>query len=171
MQNAKTGEELINLPPEFTILNISVENSDSTYNEKIIVNFEADALVNKGEVEISPIFLNAIKENPFTEKNRIYPVTLPFLTVFTWNFSLKFDSDHKASEIPKSETIEFADKSFRLVYTAKQLTNMVQITAQFSMFRRQFRADSYSNIKDYYDDIVKKMTETIQIKKKFNLLH
>jgi hypothetical protein len=133
----------------------------------ITINLDATTLLqDKNQTfNLYPFWFESIEENPFVEKNRIYPVIFPYLFNYTWNFSITLSDEYKLVDLPESETIETPDKSLKFVYTTKQLSNIIQVTAQLSSLRRKFSPELYEGLKVFYKEMIKKMDEPVKFKK------
>ena len=117
-------------------------------------------------LSVSPFWFESIDENPFNEKERLYPISFPYLFTVTWNFTLTLPEGYKVSEIPDEETIATPDNMLRLVYTTKHMDNIIQVSAQMNILMRQFDPESYDDLKTFYKEIIKKMKEPVKVKKK-----
>lgn len=163
------GLELVKYDTALKILDISYANMDSLITgNKIIVKCDATALMQQEDqsLNVSPFWFESIDENPFKEKERLYPISFPYLFTDTWNFTLTIPEGYKVSEIPDEETIATPDNLIRFIYTTKHMGNIIQVSAQMSILLRQFDADSYDDLKTFYKEIIKKMKEPIEVKKR-----
>jgi len=162
------GQEIFNFDSTITITEISYANMDSLISgNKITIKFTASHLLKNGEstIEINPFWFEKIKENPFNEDERNYPVTLPYFFKYSWNFSITLSEDYQLSDLPEGETISTPDNSMRFIYTSKQLSNILQINAQLNTLKRNFSPDAYEDLKEFYKEVIKKLEEPIKIKK------
>ena len=162
------GLEIIKYNPALKVLDISYANMDSLLSgNKIIVKCDATALMQKEDqsLSVSPFWFESIDENPFNEKERLYPISFPYLFSDTWNFTLTIPDGYKVSEIPDEETIITPDNLIRFIYTTKHMGNIIQVSAQMSILLRQFDPESYEDIRTFYKEVIKKMKEPIEVKK------
>ena len=162
------GLEIVKYNSALKILDISYSNMDSLFTgNKIFIKCDATALMQKENqsLRVSPFWFEAIDENPFKEKERLYPISFPYLFTDTWNFTLTIPEGYKVVEIPDEETIATPDNLIRFVYTTKHMGNIIQVSAQINILMRQFDPESYDDLKTFYNEIIKKMKEPIEVKK------
>lgn len=162
------GLEIVKYNPELKIIDISYANMDSLISgNKILVKCDATAFMQEDDqsLNLNPFWFESIDENPFKEKERLYPISFPYLFADTWNFTLTFPEGYKVTEIPEAETIATPDNMIRFVYTTKHMGNIIQVSAQLNVLVRQFDPVKYEDIQTFYGDIIKKMKESIKLKK------
>lgn len=162
------GLEIVKYDSALSILDISYADMDSLITgNKIMVKCDATSLMQKDDqsLSINPFWFESIDENPFKEKERMYPISFPYLFSNTWNFTLSFPEGYKVIELPDEETIATPDNLIRFVYTTKHMGNIIQVSAQFNILMRQFDPEAYDDLKTFYEDIIDKMKEQIKIKK------
>ena len=162
------GLDLVKYNSAIKVLDISYSNMDSLLSgNKIFVKCDATALMQKDNqsLRVSPFWFEAIDENPFKAKERLYPISFPYLFTDTWNFTLTIPEGYKVVEIPEAETIATPDNLIRFVYTTKHMGNIIQVSAQINILMRQFESESYDDLKIFYSEIIKKMKEPIEVKK------
>ena len=167
--NFNKGREIIKYDSSIVITDITYAKMDSLLSGNVItVKLDASKLMeNDGQsFNIYPFWFEIIDENPFIEKNRRYPVVFPYLFNYTWNFSVTLAEGYKLSNLPKSETIATPDNMLRFVYTTKQMSNIIQVTAQLSTLKRSFDPAVYDDLSSFYKDIIAKMQEPVKIKKR-----
>ena len=161
------GLEIIKYDSALKVLDISYANMDSLITgNRIIVKCDASSLMQKDgqSLSISPFWFESIDENPFKEKERLYPISFPYLFNNTWSFTLNLPEGYKVSEIPEEETISTPDNMIRFIYTTKHMGNIIQVSAQMNILLRQFDPESYDDLKTFYKEIIKKMKEPIEVK-------
>lgn len=167
--NFNKGREIIKYDSSIVITDVTYAKMDSLLSGNVItVKLDASKLMeNEGQsFNLYPFWFESIDENPFVEKNRRYPVIFPYLFNYTWNFSVTLPEGYKLSNLPDSETIATPDNMLRFVYTAKQMSNIIQVTAQLSTLIRSFDPGAYEDLSSFYEDIIKKMQEPVKIKKR-----
>lgn len=163
------GKFIVKPTEGVNILDISYADVDSIWDgNSIRISCDASSLMEKDltGIAINPFWFERITTNPFTEKDRIYPVVFDFLFNNTYNFSLTLPENYKLVDLPKTETLSTPDNSIRLIYTSKQLGQIVQISAQFSMIKKRYETTEYDGLQDFYKEVIKKMDENIKVRKK-----
>jgi hypothetical protein len=166
--NFNKGNEIIKFDTSLTITNISYAKMDSLITGNAIsVDIDATALLQVDEqtFNLYPFWFESIEENPFVEKDRIYPVIFPYFFNYTWNFSIELQEGYKIGDLPEGETIETPDKSLRFMYSTKHFSQIIQVTGQLTTIKRKFDPELYQDLKTFYKEMIKKMHEPIKIKR------
>jgi hypothetical protein len=166
--NFNKGNEIIKLDTSIAITKISYTNMDSLITgNTITIEIDATTLLQSDDqtFNLYPFWFESIEENPFVEKNRIYPVIFPYFFNYTWNFSIEIPEGYKISDLPDDETIETPDKSLRFLYSSKQFSQIVQVTGQLSTIKLKFDPELYEDLKTFYKEMIKKMHEPIKLKR------
>lgn len=166
--NFNKGLKIIKFDSTINILDVSYAKMDSIISgNTITIKLDASSLMqdNSQTFSIYPFWFENIDENPFLEKTRRYPIIFPYFFNYTWNLTFTLSEEYKLTDLPKGETIAMPDNSLRFIYSAKQLSNIIQISAQLTMLKRKFDPAVYDDLKTFYKDIIKKMQEPIKIKK------
>jgi hypothetical protein len=166
--NFNKGNEIIKFDTSLTITNISYAKMDSLITGNAIsVDIDATALLQVDEQTfyLYPFWFESIEENPFVEKDRIYPVIFPYFFNYTWNFSIELQEGYKIGDLPEGETIETPDKSLRFMYSTKHFSQIIQVTGQLTTIKRKFDPELYQDLKTFYKEMIKKMHEPIKIKR------
>jgi len=107
-----------------------------------------------------------IKENPFKEDSREYPVfyTYPMdiKNVVTINIPEGYELESKPDEL----TIALPDKKATFRYSINVKENQFVIYHIFSIKNSLFLPEEYHNLKEFYDRLIKKGTEKLVLAKK-----
>ena len=135
----------------------------------MIFKVNADDFITKnGNVwSFTPFWFDMVDTEPFTEKERNFPIVYPYLFEYAWTFSLAYDQN-SASIISGGEFEEIAtpDNSFRFIYDVKELDGILQVTAQFSILKRHHDPSAYEWIVDFYKAVDKVISQEFKIKLK-----
>jgi hypothetical protein len=162
-------QKLIRIEPGVVISDLTFDSRDSIASiSKFSFSCTADSLVKRSGSTwaFNPFWINKIKESPFVEKERRYPIVFPYLFEFNWNFVLELDENVSVSSVPKSLEIMVPDKSMRFTYETKKLDNIFQLNAQLRILKRRFQPEMYEDILDFYDEVMDKVNEEVKIKVK-----
>jgi hypothetical protein len=166
-KSAGEVKEMIRIEPGVVMSDVEVfKNEGSGYRIDLTCN--ADSIVKKSGTTWSfhPFWIDRLIESPFKEKERKYPIVFPYLFEYNWNFVLNLDEKTSVSDFPDSEEIMTLDKTMRFIYQVTALDGILQINAQFVIYKRQFEPSSYEDIQDFYKKVLNKFDQELKIKVK-----
>jgi hypothetical protein len=151
------------------INNSTIENIDSIYLP-ILENYSVK-MVNQvnvigNEVYINPLFYSQIKENPFRMEKRNYPVDYGYKIEKSITTVLEIPENYEISELPAPVTLKLPDNAGSLTYLSIKSGNTVSIKSVFSINKSLFLPTEYKNLKEFYNQVVKKQSEPIILKRK-----
>lgn len=145
------------------------QNIDNIY-KRAEVNYEVsmtDQVMMAGDmIYFSPMLHYTIAENPFKLAERKYPVDYahPFEEVYVLSFELP--DGFAIEELPEVTNLVLPDKAGKFTYTAKELSNNIQIMVRFKIDKPFFSFEQYPFLKEFYNLIVEKYSEQIVLKRK-----
>ena len=96
---------------------------------------------------------------------RKYPVDFAVTLDKTIIFHYTIPEGYEVVELPESGLYCMPDNSAKLVYDIKQLGNNITVTYKFSRNKILYTSKEYPNLKEFYNQIIKKHAETIILKK------
>jgi hypothetical protein len=162
-------DDFRNDKPGLIINSSEIENVDSIYlpiNEKynILVN---NQVVSMGdELNVSPLFYHQFKENPFKQEVRKYPVDFGYASEKTIISNIVIPESYSVKEIPASFIRKLGDDAASFQYEAVQSGNNVKITSKLMVNKPIFFITEYSGLRDLYNQMIKKHSEPLILKKK-----
>ena len=162
-------EKLVNVEPGVVVSNIKLSRRDSlVLGNRIKFNCNLDSLVKKNGSSwtFQPFWINKLKESPFVEEERVFPIVFPYFFEYSWTFSFIFDETTSISSFPRSEEFGIPNRTMRFVYEVKAMDKMLQINAQLVVYKRTFEPESYDDIQRFYKKVQEKLTEEVKIKVK-----
>lgn len=145
------------------------QNIDNIY-KRAEVNYEVsmtDQVMMAGDmIYFSPMMHYTITENPFKLAERKYPVDYahPFEEIYVLSFELP--DGFAVEELPEMTNMVLPDKAGKFTYTAKELSNTIQIAVRFKIDKPFFNFEQYPFLKEFYNLIVEKYSEQIVLKRK-----
>jgi hypothetical protein len=164
---AGEDKEMIRIEQGIDVSNMNVLKNDGS-DYRIDITCNADSIVKKNGSSWSfhPFWADRLIASPFKEKERKYPIMFPYLFEYNWNFVLNLKDNVSVSDFPKSEEIMTLDKTMRFIYEVTALDGLLQINAQFVIYKRQYEPASYQDIRDFYKKMLNKFDQEIKIKVK-----
>ena len=155
--------------PGLKINNYTFKNIDSCYadvTDEYEVEIEGQAESMGNNIYFNPLLFDALKSNVFKLEDRKYPVdyTYPFSKTIINRITIP--ENYEIDFLPKAAVLALPDKAGRLVYNIVTQGNMVMVTFKFEINKSIFLPNEYQNLKLFYDEMVKKESEQVVLKKK-----
>ncbi|MDQ6481272.1 transglutaminase domain-containing protein [Dyadobacter sp. LHD-138] len=155
--------------PEWEINNVKIGNKKEKLRDAVEMNckFEVDNENASPDIlYFNPVLVGRVGENPFKALTRIYPIdfTSGFSSSFIGNY--KLPEGYYLEETPKMEIITLPEKAGRFAYQVKQVENVISVNSMIMVNKAKFAAEEYDVLREFYDRIVQKHTQTLVIKKK-----
>lgn len=151
------------------IFESTIYNLDSTYlpvieDYKVIIDNQGNEIGN--EVYILPMFYHQLTENPFIMDFRKYPVDYGYNIEKTTSTVIEIPSDYEILELPGAVKLKLQDDAATLSYFVTRTGNNVNIKSVFSINKIIFMPDEYDRLKEFYNQVIKKHSEPIILKRR-----
>jgi len=141
----------------------SLENLESP----ISVKYDLDINLKGGEdiIYFNPMFDETIRQNPFKEAEREYPVEMSYTVDEIYNLNMEVPKGYKLDELPKSVKLKLDGNDGTFEYIVAADANLIQMRCTLKISKANFSSDSYQTLRDFYAYVVKKESEQIVFKK------
>lgn len=150
------------------ILNYQVENLDNPalgIREKMDVSID-DAMSSSGDLIFFYPMLNERKEeNPFKIEDRKYPVDYGYLMDETYILNMEIPDGYEVDDLPEDMRLSMPDNSAAFTYQLTVMGKKIQVMSKFQINKTLFPYTDYQFLKSFYDEVVKKHSEQIVLKK------
>lgn len=117
------------------------------------------------KIYLSPTFMYGIKESPFKQKERHYPIFFHYPSEDVYNITYEIPEGYEVEYIPESKVLKLSDNSlefsWKITYDDQRIR--ISITNRFS--QRFIDSSNYQAIKAIYEDYLKFNNEKIVLKK------
>lgn len=164
-KNKKDIIEWINKDlPNIEIINARVSNSDNAYKDITeTIQFESDALheVIGDKTYINPLLYFQTTENPFKSKKREFPVYYNYPWADQVQIILSIPDNYTVESIPKPIEIALPDNLGVFKYAITQNGNELEIKTTMINNKSVIAAPYYTQLQEYYKQIIKKEAEKI----------
>ena len=107
----------------------------------------------------------AIKKNPFTAAERLYPVEMPYATDDIYTMSMEIPKGYVVDELPKSTRLNFNEDEGMFEYLISADKEYIQLRCGLVFRKATYANGDYQSLRDFYSFIVKKEAEQIVFKK------
>ncbi|HLP65620.1 DUF3857 domain-containing protein [Flavobacterium sp.] len=113
----------------------------------------------------SPLLFLTMKENPFKQEKREYPVDFAFPTEDRYLLNITIPEGYVVESLPKSVSIPMSDNLIAFKYLVANTDNKIQVSATFDINTPIIPPDYYDELKAVFSEIVKVENEKIVLKK------
>jgi hypothetical protein len=152
---------------------LSVENYKITgldslqhpLTEDFKISLKNNVTKSNNQLFIHPILFDKYTENPFKADQRVYPVDFTTSRESTQIFNLEIPAGYSIDQLPKNVKMSLAENtaSFQMVSSVNE--NIVQVMFKLNINKPVFYQPEYQNLKLFFDELVKKQSEMLIIKK------
>ena len=151
---------------ETTISGVEVE--DMNDNEvPLTVKYDFEMKPDEsGMLYINPLFKDATLKNPFQSETRFYPVEMSHVIDETYTLNLSVPDGYVVEELPKSSVVKLNETDGVFQYLIQANENAIQFRSRIKLSRAVFAPDEYTELRRFFDMIVKKQSEQIVLKRK-----
>jgi hypothetical protein len=160
-------DNFIKNKPGLKIINSKIENLDSIYlpvkdKYEVMINNQINVLSNTAYINL--MFYDQLKENPFKSDKRNYPVDYAYPIEKTYIIKIKIPENYSITDIPKNINMKMPDNSANFKYNITYFGNTIQLTYKFCINKVIFLPNEYADLKEFYNQIIKKHSEPLIIK-------
>lgn len=136
------------------------------FNNRQMFDFDFTAAKGQGDIIYWTPYLDAaLLNNPFKSSERMYNVEMPFAISTNYELEIGIPSLYKVEEMPTGlqMTLNVSDGSFD--YLASVIGNKVVVKCRLELKRTNFTPADYVNLRTFFANVVKKVSEQIVFKK------
>ena len=117
------------------------------------------------KIYFSPLFFFAMKENPFNQEKREYPVDFVFPNQDKFAIIVNIPNGYMVEYLPESIVMPFGDNQILFKLLTSKNDTQIQISLNLDYNSALISAEFYNDLKLYFAEIVKRETEKIILKK------
>jgi hypothetical protein len=116
-------------------------------------------------IYFSPMFYQAITENPFKLKKRVYPVEYPYKKDLTLMLNFTVPEGYKVEEVPESVVFSLPENGGKFIYKVTKMGQILQVITKLNITKDLFVPEDYEILKEFYNLIIAKHTEQVLLVK------
>jgi len=146
----------------------TVSDLDSLQNpvkEDFTVVWKNRATKTNNQLFVNPILMDKWTENPFKLEQRIYPVDFTTAIEKSLIVYLELPEGYVVEQLPKNIKMALPENSASFQMQTALLENGVQMIFKFNINKPIFYVTEYPDLKVYFDELVKKQSEMLILKK------
>ena len=143
-----------------------IDKEEKPVKEVFDVNIEELVTQSGDVVYIEPLLGLQLKENPFKQDKREYPVDYGSAQEQLFIIKYSIPDEFVVEELPQSIMYVLPDKSGRFTLSAQTMGNTINIMVNFQINRTLYVGNEYADLKEFYNHCVAKQNEQIVLKRK-----
>ena len=155
--------------PGLKIIDCELNNIDSIYSpvkDEYNVEIEGQVDIMGENMYIAPLLGDAMKENIFKLEERDYPVDFAYPIKKTYVKKISIPDGYKIEEKPENKAFLLPNNGGKYYFQLEVINdNQIIATSGFEINKSVFLPQEYKALKQFYDEIVKKESEKIVLKK------
>ncbi len=162
-------EDFLSDMPGMTIRNMQFENLDSIYKsltEKVLVEIAGQVLQGDSSLYVTPAYFEELRQNPFQLETRKYPVEYGVLCDKTMILNLSLPEGYSVASSPRSQVLRLKDNAAFFMYEVAAMDRNVKITTKFGINKVTFLPSDYSDLREFYNQVLKKQSEPVILKRR-----
>jgi hypothetical protein len=148
---------------EYKVDNKSENNKPVIETYKFEYSGAVDVIGDK--IYFSPLFFLSMKENPFKQDKREYPIDFVFPNQDKYAITITIPDGYVVEYLPESISMPFGDNQMLFKLMTSNTDKQIQISLNLDYNTSLISAEYYADLKLYFAEIVKRETEKIILKK------
>jgi hypothetical protein len=117
------------------------------------------------KILFNPLLFESIEKNRYTLEDRKYPVDYNYPYSEVYNFDYTIPEGYQVESLPKSISLKLPDSSVSIMYVVQNTDNKIKVLYRRNINKILFLPEEYKNLKELYDQIVRKHSEQVILKK------
>lgn len=143
----------------------NVNNPEEPLSESMDVTIE-DNVEEAGNLSyFLPLLFERTKENPFRLEERMFPVDFAYPKEEYYRIDIELPSNYTVSKLPKSEKYVLPDNKGSFILSYAMQEHQIVLTSKITLKNSIYTSEDYYNLKELFNNIVRKQAEQIIIKK------
>jgi hypothetical protein len=154
--------------PGLKIRTAEIRNIDSVYlpvEENYDIVLKGNNVDNVGEIILAPSIFEQINANPFKAEDRKYPVDFGYNREKTIIITITIPEKFSVTSLPKPMSIKLPGNTATYYFEAVNSGNTIRISGKYMINKPVFAPNEYKLLKEFYNQIIKKQSESIILKK------
>jgi hypothetical protein len=151
-----------------TIEKFRVANADDITKpmiDTISVEITDNSEVAGDMIMFRPLLFETFDKNPYTLEERKYPVNYNYPHSEQYVFVYTLPEGYTVESLPKPGILKMPDNSLSFSYNIQASGKQILMRYRYEVAKMMFLPEEYANVKNFYDQLVKKHSEQVIIKK------
>ena len=141
-------------------------DSTMAFDQPLFIRAHSEEEMDDSFVYILPFKYGLLRENPFKDKERKFPVEFAFLQEYQMVSFIEIPPNYRLESLPESKIFQLDENKsvvFEIKFTADN--NKVTARSKIKFNRALFEADEYYALRETYDYIVQKHNASVVFRK------
>jgi hypothetical protein len=143
----------------------NIDNPNEPFVESMDVVIEDNVEEAGNLVYFMPLLFERTKENPFKIDDRKYPVDFGHPNEEVYRLTIEIPKEYTFDKLPKNEKISLLEDAASFSFVVSQEDNKISIVSKISFGKSVYSVQEYHDLKELFNNIVRKQAEQIVIKK------
>lgn len=144
----------------------NIEEVTKPVKEKYEINFSQNSDKLGDIILFNPIFFEAIRENPFKNDERKFPLDFGLKSGEYYTLSMELPDGYIVDEMPDPVVLTLPEDDARFIYNITASDNKLQLSYKLEMNKVIFTSGDYPALRNFYNLVVTKLSEQITAKKR-----
>lgn len=136
------------------------------FSDTLSVELTDQAEVIGDKILFNPMLLEKIEKNRYTLENRKYPVDYNYPISEAYTLSYTIPEGYQVESLPQSVLLKLPDNSISISYNVQSTGNTIKMEYRRDISKILFLPEEYIQLKNLYDQMVKKHAEQVILKKR-----
>ena len=142
-----------------------IDSIEKPLNEKFVISLKNRATKANNQLFINPLLFDKYTENPLKADQRVYPVDFTTAIDKTQLFTLELPAGYSIDQLPKNIKMVLPENTASFQMLSSVIDNKVQVLFKLNINKPIFYQQEYQYLKAFFDELVKKQSEMLIIKK------
>ncbi|MCX6251238.1 MAG: DUF3857 domain-containing protein [Bacteroidetes bacterium] len=172
LNHEKSSDDFIRKMQEnvkgLTINKYSISDKDDNYKlitDTLNVEISDQAEIIGDKILFNPLLFERIEKNIYTLEERKYPVDYNFPISSTCLFEYTLPAGYQVESLPQPVSFKLPDNSISISYMVQSADNKIKVIYRRNISKMLFLPGEYADLKELYNQIVKKHSEQVILKK------
>ncbi|MGV3586835.1 MAG: DUF3857 domain-containing protein [Adhaeribacter sp.] len=145
----------------------NLETLDKNLSQTFEVAIEGFDNLNKNKLFLNPFFMESWEKNPFTAKERTYPVDLGAPIETTLTINLQYPNEFELASLPTPVTLALPNGGGRFMFSVQNIGgNKVVVNSLISLSKPVYSSEEYIYLKELFNKIVQSYKTNLVFNKK-----
>jgi hypothetical protein len=139
---------------------------DQTLNQSYEVEIEGFDNLNKNKLFLNPFFIGDWSKNPFTARERLYPVDLGAPIQDQLSVTLEYPANFEVSNLPAPLSFNLPNNGGRYLFSVQNLGNKVILNSVLTLNKAIYSSEEYPYLKELINKVVQSYQTSLVFNKK-----
>ena len=118
-----------------------------------------------GRIIFNPLLNWRIKENPFKNEDRKFPVNFGAQRREVFSMNFKIPSGYEVEQLPSKISVKIPEKNCSFKYNSGVNNGQIQVFCTLNIENAEFSPKEYNQLRTFYSQVIGKSSENIVLKK------